>query len=78
MHEASQSRHADPFDGLLLATVHVYVPFILPVTFRVWIYSAVVALTNRLSVVPWVTVVESLVQVTLVAGPPVDTQERLN
>ena len=28
--------------------------------------------------VPSVTVMESLVQVTLVAGPPVEVQERLN
>ena len=28
--------------------------------------------------VPWVTVVESLVQVTVVAGPPVEIQVRVN
>ena len=62
-------------DGLLLATVQVYVPPVLAV--RVWMYRAATALTNTLSV-PSVTVVESLVQVTLVAGPPVETQVMVN
>ena len=40
-------------------------------------YCAVVALSNTVSV-PSVTVVESLVQVTVVAGPPVEIQVRVN
>ena len=62
-------------DGTLLATVHLYIPPVLAV--RLWLYRAVTASTNTLSV-PSVTVVESLVQVTLVAGPPVETQVMVN
>ena len=62
-------------DGLLLDTVQVYSP--VAVTFRVCVYCAVVALFNTVSV-PSVTVVESLVQVTVVAGPPVEIQVRVN
>ena len=40
-------------------------------------YCAVTVLFNTVSV-PWVTVVESLVQVTVVAGPPVEIQVRVN
>ena len=40
-------------------------------------YSAVMGSFNTVSV-PSVTVVESLVQVTVVAGPPVDIQVRVN
>ena len=39
------------------------------VTVRVWVYCAVTWLSNTVSV-PSVTVSESLVQVTVVAGPP--------
>ncbi|CAI8029806.1 hypothetical protein GBAR_LOCUS16914 [Geodia barretti] len=62
---------ADADDGLSLDTVHVYVPK--AVTVRVWVYCAVTGSFNTVSV-PWVTVVESLVQVTVVAGPPVEIQ----
>ena len=55
--------------------MHVYVPPVLAV--RVWMYRAATALTNTLSV-PSVTVVESLVQVTVVAGHPVETQVMVN
>ena len=65
---------AKALDGLLLATVHVYSPA--NVTVRVWVYSAVTGLFNTVRV-PWVTVVESLVQVTVVAGPPVEIQVRV-
>ena len=65
----------DAVDGALLATVQVYVPPVLAV--RVWMYRAATALTNTLSV-PSVTVVESLVQVTVVAGPPVEIQVMVN
>ena len=54
-------------------TLHVYSP--VAVTFRVCVYCAVVALFNTVSV-PSVTVMESLVQVTVVAGPPVEIQVR--
>ena len=41
-------------------------------------YSALVGLTNTV-LLPFVTgIVESLVQITLVAGPPVETQVRMN
>ena len=66
---------AESLDGLLLATVHVYSPPSLPV--RVWVYCAVTGSVNILSV-PSVTVTESLVQVTVVAGPPVEIQVRVN
>ena len=66
---------AESLDGLLLATVHVYTPAVLPV--RVWVYCAVTGSSNTVSV-PSVTVTESLVQVTVVAGPPVEIQVRVN
>ena len=66
---------ADADDGLALDTVHVYVPE--TVTVRVWVYCAVTGLFNTVSV-PWMTVVESLVQVTVVAGPPVEIQVRVS
>ena len=47
------------------------------VTVRVWVYFAVTGSFNTVSV-PWVTVVESLVQVTVVAGPPVEIQVRVS
>ena len=62
---------ADAEDGLLLDTVHVYTPAV--VTVRVWVYCAVTGSFNTVWV-PWVTVVEFLVQVTVVAGPPVEIQ----
>ena len=77
MHAASHSIVAEAFDGLLLATVHVYLPLISPVTLRVWRYSAAVGFSNTVSF-PSLTVVESLVQVTVVAGPPVEIQVRVN
>ena len=42
-----------------------------------WVYCAVTGLFNTVWV-PWVTVVESLVQVTVVAGPPVEIQVRVS
>ena len=77
MHAASHSIVAEALDGFLLATVHVYLPLISPVTFRVWRYSAVIGFTNTVSLLS-VTGVESLVQVTVVAGPPVEIQVRVN
>ena len=47
------------------------------VTVRVWVYCAVTGLSNTVSV-PSVTVTESLVQVTVVVGPPVEIQVRVN
>ena len=63
---------------MVLATVHIYTPAVLPV--RVWVYSAVVAAVAVLNTVtfPSVTVTVSLVQVTVVAGPPVEIQVRVN
>ena len=63
--------------GLILATAHMYVPGCLPVTVRVCVYCAVTGSSNTVSF-PSVTVVESLVQVTVVAGPPVEIQVRVN
>ena len=65
---------AESEDGLLLDTVQVYSPPVVPV--RVCVYCAVVALFNTVSV-PSVRVMESLVQVTVVAGPPVEIQVRV-
>ena len=65
---------AEPEDGLLLDTLQVYSPPV--VTVRVCVYCAVVALFNTVSV-PLVTVMVSLVQVTVVAGPPVEIQVRV-
>ena len=47
------------------------------VTVRVWVYCAVTGSFNTVTV-PLVTVVESLVQVTVVAGPPVEMQVRVS
>ena len=61
-------------DGLSLATVHVYSPPL--VTVRMCVYCAVSGSFNTVSV-PSVIVTESLVQVTVVAGPPVEIQVRV-
>ena len=66
---------AESEDGLLLDTVQVYSPPV--VTVRVCVYCAVSGSSNTVSV-PSVTVVESLVQVTVVAGPPVEIQVRVS
>ena len=42
-----------------------------------WVYCAVTGSFNTVSV-PWVTVVESLVQVIVVARPPVEIQVRVS
>ena len=63
-------------DGLLLVTLHWYCPPSLPVTVRMWVYCAVTALLS--TVIPPETVSESLIQVTVVAGPPVEVQVRVN
>ena len=65
---------AESEDGLLLDTVQVYSPPV--VTVRVCVYCAVSGSSNSVSVPP-VTVMESLVQVTVVAGPPVEIQVRV-
>ena len=65
---------AEAVDGLSLATVHVYSPPLVIV--RVCVYRAVTGSFNTVSF-PSVIVTESLVQVTLVAGPPVEIQVRL-
>ena len=62
---------AESEDGLLFSTVQVYTPPV--VTVRVCVYCAVSGSSNTVSV-PSVTVVESLVQETVVAGPPVEIQ----
>ena len=60
----------------LLATVHVYFPA--AVTVRVCVYCAVVVLSNTVPVPSLTVIVESLFQVTVVAGPPVEIQVRMN
>ena len=65
---------AESEDGLLLDTLQVYSPPV--VTFRVCVYCAVSGSSNTVSF-PSVTVMESLVQVTVVAGPPVEIQVRV-
>ena len=62
---------AESLDVLLLATVQVYTP--VAVTVRVWVYCAVTGSFNTVSF-PSVILVESLVQDTVVAGPPVEIQ----
>ena len=47
LHAVSHSIVAEEVDGLLLATVHVYLPLISPVIFRVWRYSAVIGLVTQ-------------------------------
>ena len=64
-------------EGLLLATVHVYSPGSLPDTVRVCVYCAVTGSFNTVSV-PSVILVEFLVHWTVVAGPPVEIQVRIN
>ena len=66
---------AESEDDLLLDTVQVYSPPVVPV--RVCVYCAVTGSSNTVPV-PSVTMVESLVQVTLVAGPPVEIQVRVS
>ena len=63
-------------DGLLLVTLYWYCPPSLSVTVRVWVYCAVTILLS--TVIPSETVLESLVHVTVVAGPPVEIQVRIN
>ena len=65
---------AEAVDGLLLATVHVYSPPLVRVS--VCSYCTVTRLFNTV-LVPSVIVTLSLVQVTVVAGPPVEIQVRL-
>ena len=65
---------AESLDGLLLATVQVYSPAV--VTVRVWVYCAVTGSFNTVSVLS-VILIESLVQDTVVAGPPVEIQLRV-
>ena len=63
-------------DGLLLDTLHQYCPGSLPVTVSVWVYCAVMALSSTVN--PPSSGIESLVHVTVVAGPPVEIQVRVN
>ena len=63
-------------DGLLFDTVHSYSPSGLPVTITVWVYFPVIGSFN--TVFPPTSCAEFLVQVTLVAGPPVEIQVRIN
>ena len=66
---------AEAEDGLLFSTIQVYTPPV--VTVRVCVYCAVSGSSNTVSVPP-VTMVESLVQVIMVAGPPVEIQVRVS
>ena len=75
LHMRQRDLNACALEGLLLETKHTYTPKACPV--RVCVYCAVTGSFNSVWV-PWVTVVESLVQVTVVAGPPVEIQVRVN
>ena len=76
IHVPCTIRLAEASEGLLLFTMQVYSPCsVWPL--RVWVYCAVTGSSNTVSV-PSVTVSESLVQVTVVAGPPVEIQVRVN
>ena len=55
----------------------MYSPGSLPLTVRVCVYCEVSGLFNTVSE-PSVTAMESLVQETVVAGPPVEIQVRVN
>ena len=67
---------AEAEDGFSLATVHVYIPAV--VTARVWVYCAVTGSFNSVSALNGsVSATLSLVQVTVVAGPPVEVQVRV-
>ena len=67
---------AESDDGLLFPTVQLYSPPV--VTVRVCVYCAVSGSSNTVSVPSMTVVVESLVQVTVVAGPPVEIQVRVS
>ena len=66
---------AESDDGLLFSTVQVYSPPV--VTVRVCVYCAVSG-SNTVTFPVVTVVVESLVQVTVVAGPPVEIQVRVS
>ena len=65
------------FDDILFFTVQVYSPPNLPVTVRVWVYKASTAFLSAVEV-DSVRMSEFPVHVTLVAGPPVEMQVRVN
>ena len=68
-------------DVLLLDTEHAYDPSRLPVTVSVWTYVAVsVSVTRVVMAWSWLLIRVSLplVQETVVAGPPVEVQVRVN
>ena len=67
---------AEAEDGLLLDTIHMYTPAAAIV--RVWVYCAVTGSFNTVSFCSPMILTLSLVQVTLVAGPPVEIQVRVN
>ena len=60
----------------LFATVHVYTPS--AVTVKVCVYCAVTGSSNTVLIPSVTEVVESLIQVTVVADPPVEIQVRVN
>ena len=64
-------------DDLLFDTVHLYCPSSLPFTVSVWVYCAVTGSVSTDTLSPNASS-ESLVQVTVVAGPPVEIQVRVN
>ena len=67
---------AEADEGLLLATVQVYTPASDIV--RVWVYCAVSGSFNTVSFCSPVISTLSLVQDTVVAGPPVEIQVRVS
>ena len=67
----------EALDGLLFLTVQLYIPSFLPCTVKVLRYIALCRSVNIVLFPPKI-VLESLVQVTVVAGPPVEIQVRVN
>ena len=61
---------------MLFATVQVYSPPTFPV--RVWMYCAVFRLARTVLVPSVISVLLSLVQVTVVTGPPEEVQIMVN
>ena len=65
-------------DVLLLDTEHEYDPSCLPVTLSEWTYVAVTVSVTREVLYTSLRVTSPLVQETVVAGPPVEVQVRVN
>ena len=76
-HEVPCTVIFEELDDCLLLTVQVYSPPDLPDTMRVWVYKASIEFFKTVDT-DCVRMSCSLVQMTLVADPPVETQVRVN